>query len=178
MVKSTEGLVREAEIEFLFQLPAGFTSSALHACPPTQSWFMFSEFCGVTLTWDKFMFSLPINEQNNFGREKHGNSCFHYLAVTCAAQERMTPPTDTGFMVKKSTEFKERTEHSKIWEPGILRSKYLQTWPGYPVLSVQGPMCVHLVCHSSRRRSQTHFSYGVVGLFWREGGRCRICIVH
>lgn len=57
---------------------------------------------------------LPINEQNSFGRENHGNSCCHYLAVTCAAQERMNPPTGTGFMVKNLTEFKERTEHSKI----------------------------------------------------------------
>lgn len=114
MVNSTEGLVREAEIELPFQLPAGFTSSAPHACPPIQSWFIFSEFCGVTLTRDEFMVSLSINEQNYFGREKHGKSCCHYLAVTCAAQERMTPPTGTGFMVNKLTEFKERTEHSKI----------------------------------------------------------------
>lgn len=145
MVKSTEDLVREAEIELPFQLPPGFTSSAPHTCPLTQSWFIFSEFCGVTLTWDKFMVSVPINEQNNFGKEKHGNLCCHYLAVTCAAHERMALPTGTGFMVKKLTEFKERTEHSNIWEPGILRSKYLQTWPGHPVLSVQGPMCLHLV---------------------------------
>lgn len=60
------------------------------------------------------MVSVPINEQNNFGKEKNGNLCCHYLAVTCAAHERMALPTGTGFMVKKLTEFKERTEHSNI----------------------------------------------------------------
>lgn len=137
-LKALRVLSGKLRLSYPFKLPAGFTSSTPHACPPTQLWFIFSEFCGVTLTWDEFMASPKF--PSNFGREKHGNSCCHYPAVTCAAQERIKPPIDTGFMVKNLTEFKERTECSKIWEPGILRSKYLQTWPGHPVLSVQGPM--------------------------------------
>ena len=87
-VKSTEGLVREAEMESSFQLPLGFTSFVPLAYPPSQSRFIFSEFCGVTLTWEELMASLSTNELNNFSREICGNLCCHYIALTCAAHER------------------------------------------------------------------------------------------
>lgn len=107
MAKSTDGLVKKAVIEFSFPLPLGFTSSVLLACQPTPSWFTYSEFCGVTLTREEFMASLSVNDQNNFGREICGNLCCHSLALTRAAHESLTPSTDTGFMEKKFSEFKD-----------------------------------------------------------------------
>lgn len=178
MVKSTEGLVREAEIELSFQLPLGFTSSVPRDCPLTQSWFIFSEFCGVTLTWEEFMTSLSVNEQNNFGREVCGNLCCHYVALTCAAHERprvfsLTPSMGTGFITKLS-EFKEGIE--QIENLTLLRSKYLQTWPGHSFLSVQAISDLYVFIWAitktgNTRESQTHFTYGSFCLFfWREGG--------
>lgn len=176
MVKGTAGLVREAKIELSFQSPLGFTSSIPLDCPLTQSWFIFSEFCGVTLTWEEFTATLSINEQNNFGREICGNLCYHYIALTWAAHESprvfsLTPSTGTGFMVKKLSKFKEGIEQI---ENDTLRSKYLQTWPGYPFLSVQAisDLCVFIWAIAktgNSKGSQTHFSYGSFGLFF--GGR-------
>lgn len=178
MVKSTEGLVREAEMELSFQLPLGFTSSVPLACPPTQSWFIFSEFCGATLTWGEFTVSLSINERNNFGREICGNLCCHCVALTCAAHERPcvfspTPSTGTGFMVKKLSEFKEGIE--QIENLPLLRSKYAQSWPGHPFLGAQAisDLCVFIWAITKTgdsRGSPTHFSYRSFGLVFLEGG--------